>query len=133
MRERNRGTASPTTSLIDVLEYRMETVTTELPASGDWLSRLKPVVAENERLDALGKKETNGLLKDRPAAQTTQSKPRRTGIDTSGNKRHIQWRRESVVSVFGIARCCVRIVGHCHVVRRTERDRPARLGQDQRT
>eukprot|EP01043_Picozoa_sp_COSAG02_P024967 COSAG02_NODE_1385_length_12954_cov_3.484250_2_plen_115_part_00 len=47
-----------------------------------------------------------------------------TGIDTSGNKRHIQWRRESV---FGIARCCVRIVGHCHVVRRTERDRPARI------
>ena len=39
----------------------METVTTELPASGDWLSRLKPVVAENERLVALGKKETNGF------------------------------------------------------------------------
>ena len=53
-----------------------------------------------------------------------------TGIDTGGNKRHIQWRRESVC---GIARCCVRIVGHCRVVRRTERDRPARLGQDQRT
>ena len=47
-----------------------------------------------------------------------------TGIDTGGNKRHIQWRRESV---FGIARCCVRIVGHCHVVRRTERDRRARI------
>ena len=47
-----------------------------------------------------------------------------TGIDTGGNKRHIQWRRESVC---GIARFCVRIVGHCHVVRRTERDRRARI------
>ena len=39
----------------------METVTTELPASGDWLSRLKPVANENDRLDKLGKKETNGF------------------------------------------------------------------------
>ena len=39
----------------------METVTTELPASGDWLSRLKPVANENDRLNKLGKKETNGF------------------------------------------------------------------------
>ena len=39
----------------------METVTTELPASGDWLSWLKPVANENDRLDKLGKKETNGF------------------------------------------------------------------------
>ena len=39
----------------------METGVSGLPASGDWLSRLKPVVAENERLDKLGKKETNGF------------------------------------------------------------------------
>ena len=60
----------------------METVTTELPASGadsacvpasgshactgDWLSRLKQVVAENERLDKLdtdkGKKESRSYM-----------------------------------------------------------------------
>ena len=58
------------------------------------------------------------------SASNFLSNPLKTLKDTGGDKRHVQRRRESVC---GIARFCVRIVGHCHVVRRTERDRRARI------
>ena len=67
----------------------------------------------------------------------------RLSVDSDGQCKDIQtidvviltkkgvfpYRRNGPVDVTGDygREDCVRIVGHCHVVRRTERDRPARI------